>query len=483
MRTGDEPGGRERGGREDARRTTPLRGSEGWRLARPAHPGVIDAYTTRPSGVPGEPIGLKVSTRSASYRVSAYRIGWYDGGSGHRVYRSRAVRGRVQPGARFAPYALRTVVAPWRRSLTIATTSSRWQPGVYVLKLRTPSGAETQVPYVVSSPEAAGRVALVAPVTTWQAYNTWGGYSLYDGPDGDRRSWAVTFDRPYHLAPGANDFRSALLPVVVRAERLGVPLAYFTNVDLDVRAGVLDDARGYLSVGHDEYWTPGMRRAVVRARRSGTNLGFLGANTMYWRVRLERAQRLLVGYRGDAWADPVRSTRPAEATARFRDDPAPEPENAVTGMLYECYPVDTDYRVVSPGWWGFRGTGVRHGSLVNGLVGPESDRVYPHRSTPRPLQVLSHSTFSCRGVVTSTQSVYYTTRSGAGVFNAGTLRWGCALVDTCERPLGEATGRFVRIVTDNLLRGFAAGPVGRRHPARDNVGSFDLPLANGVSAS
>ena len=471
-------GGRGPGG---GTRTLRPRGSEAWRLARPAHPGVIDAYTTRASAVPGEPIGLKVSTRSASYRVSVYRIGAYRGGSGHRVYRSEVLPGRVQAGARFAPYSLRTVVAPWKRSLTIDTDG--WEPGVYVLKLRTRSGAETQAPYVVSSTSAEGRVALVAPVTTWQAYNTWGGYSLYQGPDGDQRSFAVSFDRPYHLAPGANDFRSALLPVVVRAERLRIPLAYFANVDLDARPGRLVGAHGYLSVGHDEYWTLGMRKAVLRARASGTNLGFLGANTMYWRVRLEREQRLLVGYRGDAWADPERTTRPTTATSRFRDDPAPKPENAVTGMLYECYPVDTDYRVVSPRWWGFRGTRVRHGTVFEGLVGPESDRVYPHSSTPRPLQVLSDATFSCRGVVTSTQSVYYTTRSGAGVFNAGTLRWGCALVDDCDRRLGAATSRFVQVVTDNVLRTFAQGPVGTRHPARDNVGSFDLSPVNEVSAS
>ena len=376
---------------------------------------------------------------------------------------------------------MRTVVAPWKRDVTIDT--SGWVPGVYVLKLRARSGAETQVPYVVSSASASGTVALVAPVTTWQAYNGWGGYSLYDGAPGDRRAWAVSFDRPYHLAPGANDFRSNLLPVVVLAEKIGRPLSYFTNVDLDARPGLLAGARGYFSVGHDEYWSPTMRDEVLAARAAGTNLGFLGANTMYWRVRLEQHGRRLVGFRHDAYTDPQRSSRPRTATSRFRDTPSAMPENAIVGMLYECYPVDTDYRVASPGWWGFRGTGVRAGSLIPGLVGPESDRVYPDSHTPRPLQVLSHSTFDCRGVVTSTESVYYSTRSGAGVFTAGTLRWGCALVDRCERPLGGTTSRFVRIVTGNLLRAFARGPVGARHPAHDNVGRFDLPLVNTVSAS
>jgi hypothetical protein len=57
------------------------------------------------------------------------------------------------------------------------------------------------------------------------------------------------------------------------------------------------------------------------------------------------------------------------------------------------------------------------------------------------------------------------------------------MVDRCERPLGARTGRFVEIVTGNVLRGFATGPVARRHPARDNVRDFDLSPVNAVSAS
>jgi hypothetical protein len=47
----------------------------------------------------------------------------------------------------------------------------------------------------------ASHAALVIQnsVTTWQAYNDWGGYSLYTGPGGSfsARSRVVSFDRPY----------------------------------------------------------------------------------------------------------------------------------------------------------------------------------------------------------------------------------------------------------------------------------------------
>jgi hypothetical protein len=462
-----------------------LRGTENWRQWSPAD-GRIAAYTTRISAPPGTQVGLKVSTSAPRYRVSAYRIGAYPGGTGALVWRSSRLSGHEQAAPVLRPARTRTVVAPWRTSLTMDTTG--WDPGFYVLKLRTGTGDETLVPYVVSSPSAEGTVALVAPVTTWESYNKWGGYSLYAGPHlGDPRSWAVSFDRPFHAAPGANDYRTAAIPIVVLAERLGIPLSYYTNVDLDQDPDLLRGAAGYVSLGHDEYWTPAMRDALEKARAGGTNLAFLGANTMYWRIRLSDTAtgpaRLQTGYRSDASLDPMREKHPALATSRFRDPPAAESEQTLLGMEYECYPVDADYVVASPTWWGFRGTGVGVGDRMPGLVGPEADRVYLDASTPRPMQVLSNTSYWCGGVPTTSQSVYYTTRSGAGVFTAGTLRWGCALVDHCDRPLGTRVQRFVRAVTQNVLRTYAAGPAGVKHPARDTVGRYHLPDVNSVAAS
>jgi hypothetical protein len=463
------------------RRPSRPRGDDSWRLSHPAVQGEIEGYATTSSGLAGAGVVLRISTGARSFRVLAYRLGGYRGGSGRRVWGSRWLTGHRQPGPVFSDPGRRTVVARWRDSLVADTTG--WTPGVYVFQLTTRSGRQALVPYVVSSPSVRGRVVVVVPVTTWQAYNDWGGYSLYDAPPGERRSWTVSFDRPYP-PPGDGELEYGVAPVVTVAERTGVPLAYLTNLDVHRRRDALTGARAYVSAGHDEYWTPAMRQRVEQARDLGTNLLFLGANTMYWRIRVAavggRPGRLVTGYRSDAARDPA---GPGRRTGLWRSPPRARPENELTGMGYECFPVDAPLRIVSPRWWGFAGTGVHPGQSFDHLVGVEADRVYPGPGTPRPLQVLASSSYSCRGVPTSAQAVYFTTRSGAGVLNVGTLRWTCALERRCGAGLTRRTVRFVDAVTRTVLRDFARGPAGTRHPARDNVARFHLPLDNQVPAS
>ena len=92
-----------------------------------------------------------------------------------------------------------------------------------------------------------------------RAYNAWGGHSLYKGPDSSfaTRSHRVSFDRPYDRG-GATEVFKFEVPIVQRAERIaaerGLDLGYTTGWDLDRRAGLLEGARGLVSMGHDEYW-------------------------------------------------------------------------------------------------------------------------------------------------------------------------------------------------------------------------------------
>jgi hypothetical protein len=460
-------------------------GTDDWQVTRQPGAGEVAGYTDPASVVPGQSVTLFVSTTAPRVAATAYRIGAYTSGRGRAVWRSPTLPGVRQPPPEVID-ATRTVVAHWKPTLTVRT--SGWPPGFYLIKLEASSGGQWQVPLVVRSPSVAGRVALVAPLTTWQAYNDWGGLSLYHGAGGRAdfagRSYAVSFDRPYP-APGAGDFLYSVLPFVSVAERAGVPLAYLANTDLEADPAALQGARGYVSVGHDEYWTPTMRQRVTVARDAGTNLLITGANTMYWRIRLVPGvltggpDRLVVGYK-DA-LDPAAAKDPAAATARFNQPPAANPTQPLLGTRYECFPVDAPWTVADATWWGFAGTGVRNGTAFAHLLGVEAGRVYPGDGTPRPLQVLADSSYSCRGTRTSAQAVYYAAASGAGVVNLNSLRWTCALDPGCrDGDMDAATNRFTTRVTTTILRQFARGPVGRALRPVDNLDRFHLPSTRTV---
>jgi hypothetical protein len=79
---------------------------------------------------------------------------------------------------------------------------------------------------------------------------------------------------------------------------------------------------------------------------------------------------------------------------------------------------------------------------------------------------------------------YYTTDSGAGVVNTGTMLWVRALLGTSgKHGVDERSVRFVTTVTENLLEAMAAGPMGRKHPARGNLDELSPPQGTGTGTA
>ncbi|MEV7614244.1 N,N-dimethylformamidase beta subunit family domain-containing protein [Streptomyces sp. NPDC089799] len=499
----------------DVRAENSLPGAPDWRIRHAGPVGAVEGFTDRVSVRSGEVFGLHVSTTSASYTVSAYRMGWYGGARARLVWRSAALPGERQPAAVRDPVT-RMVHAPWRRSAAVDTRG--WPEGCYLLRLDTTDGrAQRYVPVTVRGPAGsadpaastastastgaagaagaagapvaaadaahpglAGRVVVVNAVATWQAYNRWGGADMYQGATGkkDSRSLAVAFDRPYANRLGAGQFLFFELPLIALAERLGLPLAYATGVDVAREPELLRGAAAVVSPGHDEYWTPEQRRHVTLARDTGTNLAVFGANCCYRRVRYEPsalgADRVVVCWKDDYAADPG-YRRGLPPTTDFRRQPAPDPESSLLGVIYEGYPVDAPYVVSHAGHWLLAGTGVRAGDAFPHLVGVEYDRVDTGYPTPRPVEILAHSPVVCKGRASYADTAYVSLPGGAGVFATGTMRWVEAL-DASGPPggkgnhgLGGDAGRFTRVVTENVLKAFARGPAGRARPALDNV--------------
>jgi len=448
-------------------------GTTDWRIHRVARPHEIEGWADQVSVIAGETVRLYVSTTAHSYTVSGFRTGWYGGAEAALIYRSQRLQGSVQRPSRLDS-STRTVLTSWSASVTVDTHG--WPPGDYLFRLDADTGGQEYIPLAVRSTSNVGRIVILNAVTTWQAYNGWGGYDLYNGPGGladfVHRSRAVSFDRPYG-GDGAGEFIGNELPLVALAERLGLPVSYATDIDLHADPALLNGARALISLGHDEYWSSAMRLAATNARDDGMNIAFLGANAVFRHIRLAQtrygANRLEICYKR-ANEDPLYHKMNREVTVDWREPPTSKPESVLTGVYYESNPVTADMVIVDPDSWLFEGLGLRAGERLPRLVGHEYDRVNPGAPTPRPIEVLSHSPLVCRGVRSFSDAAYYSTPNGAGVFATGTNLWVASLDPT--GPTDPLTQRVVTEVTTRVLRTFGAGPAGQPHPAQDNLAGF-----------
>jgi len=262
-------------------------------------------------------------------------------------------------------------------------------------------------------------------------------------------------------------------------------VTYWTDVDLHERPHLLENHRALISLGHDEYWSTSMRDGALAGRAAGVNLAFLGANAMFRHIRLQPSSlgpdREEVAYKSAA-EDPVSGVDESEVTVNWRQAPLNWPESQLLGEQYECNPVQDDMVLVDPPAWLFAKTGMRDGDRLHALVGTEYDRVMTRSPTPGSVQILAHSPVDCHGWKSVSDMTYYTASSGAGVFDSGTSLWttaigmGCVLSEHCGQG-----NKVVLRVTVNLLRAFAAGPCGFRHPSAPNLVRFGMALRKPVS--
>jgi hypothetical protein len=417
-----------------------LPGSRGWLLPpySQRHGGRVEGYFSAPDALPGERQRLYVNAPRARWvRATIYRIGWYAGAGGRLVAVTGHLTARRQPRCRHEP-ATGVTDCHWTHPLAFALPRSLLS-GVYVVRLTTDRGATRECLFVVESRRPSPGLVLL-PTATYEAYNSWGGDSLYPArlpvtETGTSQGVEVSFDRPYDSSSGAGEFFNGDVAMVRFLEQHGYPVSYATGEWLDAHPEAVRGRRLIADVGHSEYWSDRERAAVLRARDAGTNLAFFTSDTMAWRVRFTpggrgssapgAAAHRIVAYKEHASADP-------------RREPAKFPGGAagVAGVSYEecitprippgTYPLYRYYSwrpgaSLQPGWL-FRGTGLKAGDEIPGIVGYELDRMTP-KSPPGTVVAGSGTTPCENGAPGEADTTVYRARSGALVFATGTLGW------------------------------------------------------------
>jgi hypothetical protein len=469
-----------------------------WRTQNPAvdpYPE-IEGYASDTSVNRGGTIRFFVNTSESTFKLAIYRVGWYGGAGGRQVWpltgSDVTLTGTRQPIPAINPSS-GMAECNWTESyrVTVPNTTDKtdWASGVYLVKLTAgTSGKQSYISFVVRDDTSTSDYLFQSSVSTSQAYNPWGGKSLYThNSTNNSAARKVSFNRPYaheHTQPadylyktngtrfGAGLFFEWEINLLRFLEREGYDVSYVTNLDVHTNGAQLRSHKAFLSVGHDEYWTYQMKSAIHSARANGVHLGFFAANEAYWQIRLEpsstgQANRTIVGYKEaasccDPYANDSDITNNKFITTRFRDlqpafgvnDPIARPENELIGVMYHGDPYNGDITVSDATSWVYTGTGVTNGRTFPGLLGYETNSVFDNGYSPSGLRILADSYDPWGGSELTT----YTAASGSITFATGSMQWNWGL-DGYGNPCGApCVNAAAQQVTRNVLARFVQPP-------------------------
>ncbi len=429
-------------------------GTTAWRIKRAANSNEIEGYALVSTVSPGERVPLAVSVTGSprKFNWEVYRLGYYGGTGAREVLRGGPVQAVPQgPCPPQQPTGL--IACNWTPTLELATDG--WMHGVYVVKLVREDGYQRYVPFFVRDPQPRSEVTVIIPTATWQAYNTWGGTSLYDDKfriTGVGRGFQASYDRPYNRGYGSGHLLDDEQGLIMWLEAQGLDVTYVTNEELDRSGDALREAKVLVMSGHDEYWTRTLRDRADKAQAEGRSIINLGANQAYWQVRMEpaadgRPRRIVTCYKGDA-RDPV-GVRSQDRSTKFRDLATPRPENALLGVMFSSrwHQFAFPTVITNEGHWALEGTGLRNGDTLWRTNGYEQDQVVDNGRSPAELEVLAESpALSLQGAFGFGQMVVFR-KGNAWGFSSGGIDFVHTL-GTSE----SADPRGARIVANVLYR-------------------------------
>jgi hypothetical protein len=314
------------------------------------------------------------------------------------------------------------------------TIPDDWVSGVYLGKLTAKKGGEQSYVIFIVKDDRPCDLLFQCSDLTWQAYNSWPNddWSLYQSNPyllrpGGRKQWLtgkrgwVSFDRPYGLfcqshlvvrpnSVGSGEFLLWEFPLSYWMEQQGYDVSYISNMDtqLDGIEGLIR-AKGFISIGHDEYWTREMYDNAIAARDSGLNLAFLGGNTMLGMV-------------------PLLPSAEGQANRIFYLD------KYFVGEQFDQGPDGTllmggrhaalgggDWICTKPDHWLYEGTGMKKGDLIKGIVGWEWNG-HPNMDLPgMEILATSNAVDSKKRPGSEHKAMMYNGPKGNVVFNAGPI--------------------------------------------------------------
>ena len=419
----------------------------------------IQGFATDISVNKGAIVHFKVSTTASTFQMDIYRLGYYGGMGARNVASIPNVTGRNQAACLTNNTTFLVDCGNWIESTswTVPTTAVS---GIYFAKLtRADTGGSSHIMFVVRDDQSTSDLLFQTSDTTWQAYNQYGGYSLYQGSP--QPAFKVSYNRPFSTRGQTSGYGTSNFlfyteyPMVRWLEANGYDISYFTGVDTDRNGALIKNHKAFMSVGHDEYWSGGQRANVEAARAAGVNLAFFSGNEVFWKTRFESSidgsstpYRTLVTYKETHANAVIAPADPPTWTGTWQDPrfspPADggRPQNALTGQFFSVNrgttAITVPFAYSKLRFW--RNTSVAQlaaggvATLAASTLGYEWDQDADNGVRPPGVIDMSSTTVAAPeyfvdfgtnvGPATVTHNLtLYRHASNALVFGAGTVQW------------------------------------------------------------
>jgi PKD repeat protein len=288
-------------------------GSANWRLQ--SYNQNIAGYSTKTSANLGEDVVLKIARNGAAanstkVNIQVYRIGYYGGAGGRLI--PGASQDNVTVNNTQACLPMDAVTGKldcgnWQNTYTIPGASLP-ASGVYIARIvATDNSWDNHIIFTVrdDARNPGSKLLFVLPTASYQAYNNWGGKSLYwdrnggaETVAGTQRAVKVSYNRPLDAADvERNRFRGVDYPLVYWLEREGYDVSYTDDLQAHSDRPALLRHEALVASGHSEYWSGEQLANFKAARDAGVDIASFSANTAYWKVRYEDGGRTLVCYK------------------------------------------------------------------------------------------------------------------------------------------------------------------------------------------
>lgn len=467
----------------------------------------IQGFATEFSINKGSTVRFKINVTGAAtdYTIRIYRLGYYQGLGAKLKATLGPFTGITQASGMPDPTGLLDC-GNWLESASWNVPADAVS-GIYIAKLirnDNPTFGSSHITFVVRDDSRNADILFKTSDATWQAYNNYGGNSLYLGNimtySGIGRAAKVSYNRPFitrNIKPESFLF-NAEYPMLRWLERNGYDVNYSTDLDFERDATPITPSKNKIIVspGHDEYWSLAERNKVEAARDAGVHLAFFSGNEVYWKTRWENSidgnntpNRTLVCYKEGTLGQgeyPCGQDHPGNPncdplvnmwTGLWRFGQAEDggrPENQLTGQMSwieKSIQIEVPSEFKNLRFWrntsiASLGTGQK-ASLTLASLGYEFNYENDAYSSYYPAGriLLSSTSINGDGLGNTANGKVYTHKlslyrhaSGALVFGAGTCQWSWGLDNIHDRERNPVSPDMQQ-ATVNLLADMGVQPV------------------------